>query len=129
MAVDIDRVVATYVKMRDARAALKRDYEARDQEIKAKMEKLDGFLLGHLIQTSSESVRTEHGTFYRQKDLMVSASDWAALYAWIKENDAFDALERRVTKTFVAKHMEENDGEVPPGISTFSRYVVRVRKN
>jgi hypothetical protein len=50
-------------------------------------------------------------------------------YGWIKDNDAFDALERRVKKTFVTEFMETHEGGLPPpGITVSREYVVRVRK-
>jgi hypothetical protein len=126
---DINKLVSVYTKIRDKRSEIKRAYEAEDDALKAQLVKLEGVLLGHLNTTNSDSIRTEAGTFYRQQDVTPSASDWAAFYDWIKQNDAFDALERRVKKTFVTEYMEANDGAIPPGVSVYRQYVVRVRKN
>jgi hypothetical protein len=49
-------------------------------------------------------------------------------YVWIKDNDAFDALERRVKKSFIATYMEDNKGELPPGISVMQEYTVTIRR-
>lgn len=150
MAVDLDKIVAVYTKIRDKRSELKKAFEKEDTGLKGKLEQLEGVLLNQLNTTKSDSTKTSHGTFYRQKDVMPSCSDWAAFYAWIKEHDAFDALERRVKKTFITDYMEEHrrkaleqqaeDGhdsehsdaatpQLPPGISVYTKYVVRVRKN
>jgi hypothetical protein len=126
---DINKLVNVYTKIRDKRSEIKRAYEAQDEKLKADLEKLEAVMLRHLTTINAESVRTDAGTFYRQKDVIPSASDWDTLYAWIKQHDAFDALERRIKKTFVTEYMESNEGELPPGVSTFTRYVVRVRKN
>lgn len=126
---DINKLVSVYTKIRDKRGEIKRAYEAEDNKLKADLEKIEAVFLNHLSKGNAESVRTDAGTFYRQKDVIPSASDWGVFYDWIKENDAFDALERRIKKTFIVDHMEANDGELPPGVSTFTRYVVRVRKN
>ena len=47
----------------------------------------------------------------------------------MKQNDAFDALERRIKKTFVSEYMENNGGAIPPGVSVYRQYAVRVRRN
>lgn len=127
--VDLAKVTSTYVKIRDARGELKRAFEAEDAELKAKLEKLEGFMLQHLNTHGMESVRTEGGTFYRQEDVRPNIVDDVAFYSWIKQNDAFDALERRVKKTFVTEFMETHEGGLPPpGINVSREYVVRVRK-
>ena len=61
--------------------------------------------------------------------MIPTGQDWEAFYDWIKEHDAFDALERRIKRTFVSKYMDDNDGAIPPGVNVFRRYTVEVRKN
>lgn len=127
--IDLAKVTETYIKIRAARADLKRDYETKDDELKGQLSKLEGFMLNHLNQHGMESVRTELGTFYRQEDIKPNITDDVAFFAWVKENDAFDALERRVKKTFVTEFMESHEGKLPPpGISVSREFVVRVRK-
>jgi len=132
MAIDANRLVKTFVKIRDRRAQLKREFEAQDAELKAQQEKLESVLLSHLNKNNEDSVRTAEGTFYRQLKVMPSATDWDAFYAWIKEHDAFDALERRIKAKFISDYMEEHaddpDNNLPPGVSVYKRYDVRVRK-
>lgn len=132
---DLNKIIGVYTKIRDKRSEIKKAYETQDNALKANLEQIEAVLLRQLIATQSDSTRTEAGTFYRQKDIMPSCSDWAALYAWIKENDAFDALERRVKKGFITDYMEEHgkddDGNtiLPPGVNIHTKYVIRVRKN
>lgn len=127
--VDLSQVAATYVKIRDAKAEKKRAFEAEVAELDAKLEKLEGFMLQHLNTHNMDSVRTDGGTFYRQEDIKPNIVDDVAFYGWIKANDAFDALERRVKKTFISEFMETHEGGLPPpGIAVAREYVVRVRK-
>ena len=138
---DLEKIVSTYTKIRDKRGAIKKAYEAEDNDLKAKLEMLEGVLLRHLNDQKATSVNTPAGTFYRQRDVIPSCNDWGAFHRWVKETDSFDALERRIKKTFVTDLIEEQvakaeaDGNqqpeiaLPPGVSTHERYVVRVRKN
>lgn len=126
---DNAKMVRVYLKMRDARTALKRQFEEEDGKIKAQMEKLEIAMLKHLQDSNSDSVRTDAGMFYRQEEITPTGSDWEAFYQWIKDNDAFDALERRVKKTFIKEYAETHNGGIPPGISVYREYVVRVRRS
>src|SRR4051812_37571294 len=96
LAIDLGQVTETYSKIRDARAEQKRVFETADKELKRQLEKLEGFMLAHLNTHGMDAVRTEFGTFYRQEDIRPNIVDDEAFYGWIKDNNAFDALERRV---------------------------------
>lgn len=124
----IERVVATYLKIRDARKARKAEFETEDRRLAEKLETLEGYLYGRLTAMGVESARTEHGTVYQTTDIIPRGSDWNAFYAWVAENGAFDALEKRIKKTFIATYLEENDGELPPGVSVFRQHTVNVRR-
>jgi hypothetical protein len=126
---DLGQVARAYINLRDARTKLRQDYDAQDASLKEAQAKLDAVMLDHLNKHGMDSVKTAAGTFYRQEEITPSAADWNALYEWIKDNDAWDALERRIKKTFVKEFMEGHNGGLPPGISVFREYVVRVRRS
>lgn len=126
---DITKLVAVHLKIRDARADLKKAYEESDRVLKGKQERLEGELLRFLQDSNTDSVRTEVGTVFRQEDVTPRADDWDLFYKWIAANDAFDALERRIKKTFVKDHMAAHEGALPPGVSVYREYVVRVRRS
>lgn len=125
----LDKVTETYVKIRDARSVLKKQYEAEDAVLKAQLETLDSFLLETLQNLGADRVGTKHGTVYRSTETKPSCQDWTAFYAWIAENEAFDALERRVKKSFIVTYMEDNKDELPPGITVLKEYTVTIRRS
>ncbi len=125
---DAEKLTNAYVKLRAARKALADEFNEADGALKEKQERLEVEMLRFMQESGTESVRTASGTFYRQENMFPSASDWDALYRWIKENDTFEALERRVKKGFVKEYMDANEGQVPPGISVHREYVARVRR-
>jgi hypothetical protein len=124
--VKLDKVAATYVKIRDKRSELKKQYEAEDLKLKDQLETINGFFLETLKALGVESARTKHGTIYRSLDIKPSCEDWSVFYAWIAENNAFDALERRVKKSFITAFMEDNKDELPPGIAVVKEYIAKV---
>lgn len=125
---DTNRIVKVYLKMRDKRTALKREYEEADGKLVADMEKLEAQLLKFLNENNMDNVKTPSGIFYKQADVIPQGSDWDAFYAWVKQEDAFDALERRIKKTFIKEYMEQHEGQIPPGVSVYTTYNVRVRR-
>lgn len=127
--IDTAKLVKVYVKMRDARAAKKKAFEAEDRRIGDQQDQIENELLRFLNDNTMESVRTSHGTFYRKEEVVPNGSDWDAFYAWVKENDAFDAFERRIKATFVKTFMEEHAGGLPPGVSVHRRFKAGVRRS
>lgn len=125
---DFIRITRAHINLRDARSELKKKYEADDKDLKEAQGKIEAAMLDHLNKNGMDSVRTEAGTFYRQEEITPSASDWSALYDWIKDNDAWDALERRIKKTFIKEYAETHEGGLPPGVSVYREYVMRVRR-
>jgi hypothetical protein len=126
--IDLGRVTKAHINLRDARTQLRQDYEAQDATLKAAQEKLESVMLDHLNKHGMDSVRTEAATFYRQEKITPSAADWNSLYNWIKEHDAWDVLERRIKSTFIKEFMDGHQGSLPPGVSVFREYVVKVRR-
>lgn len=125
---DFNQITKAFLNLREARAALRKDYDEQDAKLKENQRTLENLMLDHLNTSGMESVRTEAGTFYKQESLKPSGSDWAAFYRWIVENDAWEFLERRIKSAAIKEHMEMHDGTVPPGVSVHREYQVRVRK-
>lgn len=128
MSTDTNTLVRAYIKLRDARAALKQTFDAEDKALKANQDRLEAAMLQILHTANAESIATEAGTFYRQEEITPRGDDWDALYKWISDNNAFEALERRIKKTFVREFMDVHDGALPPGVSVYREFVARVRR-
>lgn len=126
--VDMNRLTKAYIRIRDARQAAKKVWEEQDAEFKKKLERLEGGMLQFLNDTNQNSSKTDSGIVYRQEEITPTGSDWDLFYNWVKTNDAFEALERRIKKAFVKQYMEEHDGGIPPGVSVYREYTVRVRR-
>lgn len=126
---DMNKAVTAYVRLRDARSALRHRFDEEDTALKEKQAMIEAALLNELNTLNADSMKTPAGTFYRQEEMRPSGSDWDAFYRWVKENDAFEFLEKRITKTAVKEYMELNDGAMPPGVSVHREFVVRVRRN
>lgn len=129
MTLDLNKLVRVHLKIRDARRELSRQFDDADRDLKVKQVRIETEMLRFLNDSHTNSIKTDAGTVYKQEDIQPSISSDDAFYKWIKENDTFEALEKRVKKTFVTAYMEENKGAVPPGVSVLRSFVARVRRN
>lgn len=126
--VDLNKITAVIIKIREKRSALKKEYETADAELISQTETLEAFLLKTLDTMGVKRMATDNASFYKEKTMKPHCTDWSALYAHIKETGDFDALEKRVTKSYVEAYIKEHETP-PPGVSTHEEWVVRVRRN
>jgi len=128
-----DMLVEKYIELRDRRAAAKRAYEENDARFKEGMEILEGKLKSILDETGQTSGKTRHGTFFRTHTTSATVADWEKMLDFIRKNEQWGLLERRVSKSRVVELMEERaDGSYtnppPPGVN-FTRFeTVQIRR-
>ena len=60
---DADRLVRVYVKIRDAKAALKQEFDDAYGKLSEQMDSVEGELLNLCKSTGQDGGRTDHGTF------------------------------------------------------------------
>lgn len=124
---DIGDLVEMQQTIRAARSNLKRAFEDEDNKLSVDLRRVEAAILKFLMDNGLKSVKTETGTAYQQEEILPTCSDWGAFFNWVRQTNAFDALEKRVKKTFIKEYMD-NEGDLPPGISVIRENVVRVRK-
>lgn len=125
--VNVDTVTAAYIKLRDQRSELKKAYDQEDEVLKAKMERLETWLLDTMQKSGATQLGSEHGTAYIQTQYKASCSDWPTFWGFVADNGRFDMLEKRVSSKTVNEFIEET-GEAPPGINVASELKVVVRR-
>jgi phage host-nuclease inhibitor protein Gam len=129
MDVTADKLVRVYIKMRDKRAALKASYEADDNQIKEQMALVEQHLLEVCKSTGAESIKTEHGTAIRSVQTRYWTGDWAAMHKFIRDNNALDLLERRISQLSMKTFLRENPDLMPVGLNVDNKYTVTVRRS
>ena len=127
MSFTVEQVVGTYMKLRRKREALEAETKAGLDEIKVKMGKLEAWLMQKADDEGVTSFKTESGTAFVTTTDYANVADWDAVLTFIKDNEAFDMLEKRVSKTAVRGYMDAN-GSVPPGITYGSKLGINIRK-
>jgi phage host-nuclease inhibitor protein Gam len=126
---DATKLVAVYIKMRDAKDAITREYEAKVNEIKEQMEAIEQALLEICKTTGQDGGRTTHGTFSRTVKTRYWTNDWGSMHSFIKEHDAIHLLEQRIHQTNMQEFLRDNPGTLPQGLNADSRYSITVRRS
>lgn len=126
---DATKLVAVYIKMRDAKDAIAREYEAKVNEIKEQMEAVEQALLEICKTTGQDGGRTTYGTFSRTVKTRYWTNDWGSMHSFIKEHDAIHLLEQRIHQTNMQEFLRDNPGTLPQGLNADSRYSITVRRS
>jgi hypothetical protein len=127
MALTVDDVISAYMKLRKQKESIEAETKDRVKEVKAKMEKLEAWIKQKADADGVTQFKTLHGTAYLTTTDYANVADWDAVLGFIRENDAYDMLERRVSKVAVRGYIEANKA-VPSGITYGTRIDVNVRK-
>lgn len=125
---DTNKLVRTYVKIRDARAELKAKYEDDDARLKGQLDKIESVLLKMTDDLGINSLKTEAGTATRTQRTRYWAADWDAFKAFISQYDeGLDLVERRIHQGNFKDFMERHPDVVPP-VNADSKFAITVRR-
>jgi hypothetical protein len=95
--------------------------------VKAKLEKLEGWIKAQADAQGVTSFKSEFGTAFLTTTDYSNVADWDAVLNFIRENEAFDILDKRVSKIAVRGYIESTKA-VPPGITYGTKLEVNIRK-
>lgn len=126
--VSVDKLVRVYIKMREKREALTREYDTAYEAISEKMRLVKNELLDQMRSANVESIRTTEGLVYRTVNKKYWTSDWDNFYNFIMEHNIPQVLERRVHQNNLKEFLENNPDLLPPGMNVDSEYSVTVQR-
>jgi hypothetical protein len=124
---NVDQVIAAYLKLRYKKDAIEAEAKDRVKELKDKMAKFEAWLKVRADEQGVTSFKTPHGTAFITTTDFANVADWDAVLDFIRTNEAYDMLEKRVSKTAVRSYIEATK-EVPAGVNYGTKLEVNVRK-
>ena len=127
--VSASKLSSIYLKIRDARSALKAQYEEEDKQLEAQMDVIEAKLLDICKATDADSIKTQAGTVMRRVATRYWTNDWDSMYEFVKENDAYGLFEKRISQTNMKQFLEENPDKFPKGMLLDSAYKITVRRS
>jgi hypothetical protein len=125
---DANKLVQVYIKIRDAKAAKTKDMEAEIAALDEQLDLVEAELLSICKSTGQDGGKTQFGSFRRSVKTRYWTSDWDSMYRFIKEHDAPELLERRVSQTTFKEFLQANPDKLPEGMNVDSRYAVTVTR-
>jgi hypothetical protein len=128
MEVKADKLVKAYIKIRDKRQELLKQYEQEDGRLKEQLEMIDRELLDMCKEMGVENFRTEFGTVSRGIHKRYSTNDWHSFHQFVKEHDALGLLEQRIAQMNMRAFLDENPDLLPPGLNVDSKYTIKITR-
>ncbi len=125
----VEAVIAGYIKLRDARDEIKKRHSKELTPLSGKMKTMEAWLLNELNKAGLDSFNKNGvGTAFKSTRTSAKVADWEVSLDYIKENDLWHMLEKRISKMAVEEFIEAN-GEAPPGIAITREVTVNIRRS
>ena len=123
-----EEAAARYITVRREIDEIDRDYKERKAKAKEKLIILENWFTAKAQEDGLSSIKTQVGTAYWSTHHSATVASREDLFSFCKENDAWDLLEARASKTAVKSYIEST-GEPPPGVNFSSVNVFNFRKS
>lgn len=158
MVIQVEQLVAAFVKMRDAKAALDEGVKKEKKKLVDGMDMITSHLQKQLDNLGVKSIKTDAGTVFKTKKEYVGVEDFelfldfllqsvvkaaeevrgfepsttpllvARELEYIKENANLQFLNKVINKSAVLQWMEDHENDLPPGAKYTTESVVQVRR-
>ena len=113
-----------YIKMREQ----VRELEDKVKKIKEQQAMVSDKMLELCNDQDANTLSTTNGTISRRLNSSYWTSDWDSFYNFVKENDAYHLLEKRIHNGNMKEFLADNPDAVPMGLQARNQYVISVRK-
>ena len=123
----VSDIVRTYMKLRNQKEQIEAEAKDSVAKLKEKMAKLEAWIKEKADADGVTSFKTDHGTAFLTTTDYANVADWDAVLDFIRENEAYDMLEKRISKLAVRGYIETNKA-VPPGVNYGTKLEVNIRK-
>ena len=122
--INAERLAKIYIKIRQRR----RDLAEQDKKLEEQLEIVATQLLEICNAQGASTIRTEHGTISKRVSRRYWPTDWDAFFKFVKEQDAFSLLYRRINADNMTQFLEENPELHPPGLNADTTQTVVIIK-
>ena len=125
----LDELVANYIKLRDKKSQIKKQYDEKVAKVDAVMDKMEAIILKTFQDSGIDSARTDAGTAYISTRTSATVGSREEFLSWVLQDpdERSIFLENRVSKVAVEQFKAAND-DLPPGINFRSEVTVGVRR-
>lgn len=126
--IPMDKLARVYRKIKLTIDELTKEYDTKVEVLKAQQNEIKFAMKDQMKALGVKSVNTAFGTVSMLHKTRYGTEDWDSFNTFVVENDVADLFERRISQSNMARYLEENPTKIPPGLSTFSDFEIRVTK-
>tara|TARA_R110000744_G_scaffold230853_1_gene349020 strand:+ start:490 stop:903 length:414 start_codon:yes stop_codon:yes gene_type:complete len=126
---DNEKLVKTYIVIRNEKNRLQREYDAKDKELSNDLASIEQRLLSSCNEIGVDSMRTEFGTIIKSTKESYICGDWDNFKKFVLDNEAVELLQQRIHQSNFKEFLSDREDEgLPPGISSMREFKITVRK-
>ena len=111
-----DEVAAKFLETRRAIEALELETKKKLAPMKEALALMEAWFTAKAQAEGLDNIKTPHGTVYWSTHHSATVANPELFMAYVKEHDAFQLLENRVSKT-ATKEFVASTGAPPPGVN------------
>jgi hypothetical protein len=126
--ISTEKVVATYIKVRDAIAAMEQRHKEEKRNLNEQLGILEQELLSRVEEAGGNISVPNVGRVARRVSRNYWTNDWESFYKVVKEHDAFHLLHQRISNKAMQEFLDEHPDLMPEGLNVDSRYTVTVTR-
>ncbi|ENO78421.1 hypothetical protein [Thauera sp. 63] len=126
---NLDELVANYIKLRDKKSQLRKQYDEKVVKIDAVMDKMEAIILKTFQNSGIDSAHTNAGTAYLSIRTSAYVTNREDFFTWVLDDteNRISFFADRVNKAMVEEFKAAN-GNLPPGVTYRSEVTVGVRR-
>lgn len=128
MAEDLEKRAEQFVKLRDLKTEMEERHKAELAPIKEAMEALKAVFAAGMDALNVDSVKTACGTVSFSSKSSAAVADKDAFWTYVVTTGKFELLDYKANVTAVKDHIENNQGNPPPGVNYSVFRDVNVRR-
>ncbi len=123
----VDTVVRTYVALRAEKERINNEAKEKVRVLDEQMKKLEAWLQNKMHDDGVNSFATDSGTAYKATVEQATVTDMDAFLDYVRNNEAYHLLEKRVSKTGVRALLDEGQ-PLPDGVNWYTSTAIHIRK-
>jgi hypothetical protein len=124
----LDYYVDSYLKVRAARDAYRKEVKEKEAEYKQALDMIGDVLRGHLQGNGLQNIATSNGTAFLKTTRSATVGDMSAFREYVIASGSYELADFRANVDAVQGFMEDNGGKLPAGVNFQTFIDVGVQK-
>jgi len=121
-------MIENYIKLRDKKAAIRKEQEEVLKKYTDAMVQIEGFLKGALQEQGVNSVSCDAGTAFIKRKRSATLADKSAFREFVISTGEFDLCDMSAKVEAVEDWAAANSGMLPPGVNFSTHEGVNVQR-